>query len=302
MLQILRSRAWCALCLAAGLVSCLPKDTRPPPASVLVNVTPGDATVVGIAAASTADGWDISFDTFLISVGEISLDGSSCSSYSEARYLRIFNALVPGTQKLSQSFAFGQCDFGYRVSNPADDSLLGRGVVAQDLVFMRTPGTDSYAGLSGVSLYVQGHAQSQGTIKTFSWAFRQQIKYSECAVETDTGKVRGLALAQSGAATVNLVIHGEALFEDSLQAPSALRFAPLADADTASGNDDGDISLDELALVPLVDISVAGNYGMPSAGPAAGRTLRDYVYLGAFPHIVRYADTGTCTLGTGHGD
>jgi hypothetical protein len=303
MQAILRFRGLGALCLGAGLLSCLPKDTRPPPSSVLVNVTPADATINGISAASTADGWDIAFDTFLVSVGEISLDGSNCSSYSEARYLRVFDALVPGAQKLSESFALGQCDFGFRVANPADDSLLASGARSQDLTFMRTPGTDSYAGVSGVSVYVQGHAQKQGAMKTFAWTFRQQLEYTECANATDAGSVRGLALSQGGAVTVDLEIHGETLFEDSLQvASSVLRFDPFADADTVSGNDDGDISLDELAAVQLTDISAAGNYSTPSGGPDVGKTLRDYAYLGAFPRITRFANAGTCTIQVGHGD
>ena len=290
-----RFRELCALCVGAILLSCLPKDTRPPPSSVLVNVTPADATLNGISAASTADGWDIAFDTFLVSVGEISLDGSNCSSYSEARYLRVFDALVPGAQKLSESFALGQCDFGFRVANPADDSLLASGARPQDLTFMRTPGTDPYAGVSGISIYVQGHAQKQNAIKIFSWTFRQQLEYTECATATDAGSVRGLSLSQSGAATVDLEIHGEALFEDSLRAASSvLRFDPFADADTVSGNDDGEISLDELAAVPLTDISAAGNYSTPSGGPDVGKTLRDYVYLGAFPRVTRFANAEPC--------
>ena len=265
-------------------------------------MTPAEATINGITAASTSDGWDIAFDTFLVSVGEISLDGSNCSSYSEARYLRVFDALVPGAQKLSESFALGQCDFGFRVANPADDSLLANGVRQQDLTFMRTPGTDSYAGVSGISIYVQGHAQKQNAIKTFSWAFRQELEYTECATVTDAGSVRGLSLSQGGAVTVVLEVHGEALFEDSLQAASAvLRFRPFADADTVSGNNDGDISLDELAATQLTDIRTGGSYSAPSGGPDVGKTLRDYVYLGAFPHIARFANAGTCTIQVRHG-
>lgn len=298
-----RFRQLVSLCVGASLLSCLPKDTRPPPSSVLVNVTPADSTTNGISAASTADGWEIAFDTFLVAVGEISLDGSSCSSYSEARYLRLFDALVPGTQKLSESFALGQCDFGFRVANAADDSLLASGARPQDLIFMRTPGTDSYAGLSGVSIYVQGHAQNQDAIKTFSWDFRQEVQSNECSNATDVGTVRGLSLVQNGAVTVDLEIHGETLFEDSLQAASsALRFAPFADADTVSGNDDGEISLDELATVQLTSINVDGHYSTPTGGPDVGKTLRDYVYLGAFPRIVRFANAGTCTIKLGHGD
>ena len=70
-------RAWLAIFIGASVFSCLPKDTRPPPSSVLVNVTSADSTVNGIA--STADGWSISFDAFLVSLGGISLQGSNCS-------------------------------------------------------------------------------------------------------------------------------------------------------------------------------------------------------------------------------
>src|SRR4051794_9562180 len=62
-----------ALCSAVAAISCLPGDTRPPPASVPVFVIANESTLKGIDAASTEDGWSISFDRFLIGLGNARL-------------------------------------------------------------------------------------------------------------------------------------------------------------------------------------------------------------------------------------
>ncbi len=287
----------------AWLTACLPTDTRPQPASVLVTVTPAASVIEGISRTSTADGWSIAFDEFLLAVGRVSLDGAHCSSYSEASYLRLYNALIPGTQKLSESFALGQCDIGFHLSNPDDETVLGAGVNEEEVVFMRTPGADPYAGFGGVSMYVRGHAQKGDTVKTFGWSFRQRVNYSECTSGPNVGGVRGLALAEAGAATLDLEIHGEALFQDQLRVgKSFLRFDPIADADTRSGDGDGDVTLDELALVQLSKLATDGSYSASMGGPDVGLTLRDYVYQGAYTDVVRFSGTGTCTVSSGHGD
>jgi hypothetical protein len=167
----LRALVTCCLAVSLGLteLSCLPHDTRPPPGSVLVTVTANEDLLGGIP--STEDGWSVGYQRFLVSIGGASLDGKACNDYSDAHYGRVLDAQNPDPQKLCVSYALGQCDFGFRISNPSADALLGVGTTDADKTFMRTPGTDLYALDQGVSVYVDGIATKDNVSKHFRWAF-----------------------------------------------------------------------------------------------------------------------------------
>lgn len=304
------------LCCGTAAVSCLPTDTRPPPGSLVVTVSSDDQLRQGIDAAATTDGWSIGFDRFLINLGQPSLDGDPCNAYSEPSYTRIFDMKTAGPQRVGLLYGLGQCDFGFRIGNPNADSLLGAGVTAADATFMRTPGTDPYAGTSGVTVYVKGHASKGPETKTFEWAFRRRASYRTCR----TSGGAGLDLQGSEARTVDIVIRGGALFADGLEDGAKLRFGVFADADTKTGDGDGEVTLDELARVPVASAGLAvgdggaflddggisgapQGFGRIDAGVSAyakgavhGLSLRDYVYLALFPNLPRFEGDGRCTV------
>ncbi len=292
----LQSLALCAL-LASG---CLPKDTRPPPSRVLFTATPSAETKAGALASPTADGWDISFDRVLVSIGRASLDGDNCSVYSEARYGRILNLIgAPDGPKISESYGLGTCDFGFAIANAADDSLLGAGTNEADKTFLRTAGSDHYGGPSGISMYVAGKAQKGDATLTFAWPFRGRARYRECQNTVDGVVKKGLKLSQSGDVTVDITLHAEALFLESLTDPNAaLRFDAIASAD-ALGNNDGEITLDELGAVPLTDLQQDMMYTEGDAGVGIWTNLEDFIYLGTAPSVARFQDTGKCKLDPG---
>jgi hypothetical protein len=265
---------------------------------VLVTVTANEQVLSGIP--STEDGWSIGYQRFLVSIGGASLDGKSCNGYSDARYGRVLDVQNPDPQKLSISYALGQCDFGFRISNPSVDSLLGVGVTEADKTFMRTPGTDLYSLDQGVSIYVEGTATKGTTSKHFAWSFRQRVRYEKCAVEVNGTPVQGLALAQREAVEVPIEMHGEALFQDSLDPTGAkLRFEPIAAADTTFGDNDGEVTLSELGKVKLSDVGSATTYVDADGGTSQWKTLEDYLYLALFPAVARYRGDGTCTVSFG---
>jgi hypothetical protein len=113
---------------------------------------------------------------------------------------------------------------------------------------------------------------------------------------------RGVDLVSGGATTIDIRMHGESLFLDSINlATASLRFDILAAADDKYGNGDGDITLAELGQVPLTDIGLHGRYvqletdvGAAPPGLSTWTTLEDFVYLGLFPKVARFEDTGTC--------
>lgn len=295
MSKLAKLATWASLlALAAG---CLPKDTRPPPSRVLFTATPSAATQAGQLEAETADGWALTFERVLVSLGRASLDGDSCSVYSEANYGRVLSLVgAPAGQKISEGYALGACDFGFGIGSVSTDSLLGVGATTDDFDFMRTAGIDRYGGPSGISMFVAGHAKKGDRTLSFAWPFRGRARYRECENTVDGAVERGLSLTQSGDVTVDVTLHAEALFAESLEDYDAvLRFDPMANAD-ALGNGDGDVSLEELSLVSLTELQMGEAYSQGDAGVIPLTNLEDYIYIGAAPRVARYQGTGKCNL------
>jgi hypothetical protein len=311
--SVIRARASLRHAVAIAVLSpyaasCLPNDTRAPPGSVLVTAESDGVTANGIPASATTDGWSISFDRVLVDVGDVNLDGDNCDTYSDANYDRIFDLKTSGKQKVSILYALRQCDVGFRVSSPSVNTLLMPGVTEADRTMMRTPGSDAFAQQSGMSIYVRGQAVLGDTTKTFEWPFRLRARYRHCAVDAN----RGINLSSNAAQTLNLTLTPAILFADALDLEHAhFRFQVFADADTELGNNDGAVTLDELARVPAasagfggeqmdggVPVLDAGYVGTVTHMDAAGAapTLADYVYLVLFPHMVRYAGDGECSV------
>lgn len=294
---------WCprpSLALVGALLAtanCLPKDTRPPPSRVRLTASASADTKAGALAEPTADGWDIAFDQVLVSLGRASLDGDDCSVYSEPRYGRVLSLIgAPDAQKISDSYALGRCDFGFAIGNATEDSLLGVGATPQDLALLRTAGRDRYGGPSGVSMFVSGSAHQGDRRLSFAWSFRGRARYRECQAVLEGVPQGSLSLKEDGDVTLDVTLHAEALFAESASEPSsALRFDPMARADEL-GNGDGEVTLDELSLVPLSDLQTTTAYREDGAGMGAWTTLEDFVYLGTASHVARFAETGKCTL------
>jgi hypothetical protein len=295
-----------ALALAGALLAasaCLPKDTRPPPSRVLFTATASSDTKAGALAQPTADGWDITFERVLVSLGRVSLDGDDCSVYSDPRYGRVLSLIgAPDTQKISESYALGRCDFGFAIGNASSDSLLGVGATADDLAFLRTAGSDHYGGPSGISMFVSGRAHQGDRTLTFAWAFRGRARYRQCQTVLQEPQGGSLSLKQDGDVSLDVTLHAEALFAESASdRNAALRFEPIAQAD-ALGDGDGDVTLDELALVPLSELQMDTAYadGGGDAGVGVWTTLEDFIYLGAAPNVARFEETGKCMVALGN--
>jgi hypothetical protein len=295
------ARFWKIFCAASALSSCLPHDTRPEPGSVFVTVT-GSAPLLGERGSlTTDDGWTLSYDRLLISLGGASLEADACSSYYDADYRRIFDMRTAAPQKVGVVYALGSCDFGFRVSGPDLEAVLGEGVTATDKAFMGTPGTDPYSVNRGISLYASGSASKGGVTKRFAWAFRQRVRYESCVAASATPDDYSFHLKSGAAEHAHLFVHGETLFFDDLDLTNATaRFDPVAAADDSYGDGDGEVTLSELGLVPLTEVATDGNYSPPPNRDAADwQTLEDFVYWGLFPQVVRFESDGVCSVRAG---
>ncbi|MBI3205889.1 MAG: hypothetical protein HYZ29_30415 [Myxococcales bacterium] len=277
----------------AAAQACLPGETRPPPGGLTVTATADQPVVTGL---TTADGWKVRFDRFVMSLGYVSLDrDDACDTYAGANYGRLLDFVRSSPQRVGAVYAVGDCQLGFRVPEPPSSAVLGEGVTAGDLDFMRAESSDKYATDAGITLRVAGAAEKGGTTKTFDWAFRRALVYEDCGVG---GGSPSISLASEASETLDLLIRGQALFQTDLDDQSAeLRFEPFARADDEHGDGDGNVTLDELAALPLGELGKAS--GPWATDTTKWKSFRDYLYLGLVPTVPRFRATGRCSVRTG---
>lgn len=260
---------FCLVILAASVAlgSCLPADTRPEPGSLASVVVAEKAISAGFA---TSDGWDVAFDEFLISLGEVDLEGDDCNPYAEGDYLRILDMREPGPQRLNLMHALGTCEFSFLVEDPSRDAVLGSGVAEADKSMMRSAGSDAFVENRGVALHVAGSAERGDERYDFAWSFRHNLEYTDCGtVDFDSGS--------SG--EVEIHVRGSVLFQQTVEADSPLQFDGFASADL---DGDHEITLDELNGVSLNEDD---DYA----------TLAERLYLGLVPAVPRFRNTDACS-------
>jgi len=282
------------------LSGCLPGDTRPTPGRVYVTAEGSAATTSGF---STADGWDVHFERLLAGIGNVSLDGESCNDYANAGYRRLFDFTVPGAAKLGEAYGLGACDIVLNLAPPSQDALLGKGVSASDLEFMRKlpdglPPLDPNLPFEPSSLrtgvYMRGFAARGGVTKRFEWKFTGRFKLGDCASGPEEKPTSAVNLSGGDDKRPAITFHGEDLF---LADADALRFNLFEAADA---NSDGDITLEELSSAPAPDDEEDAGVEDADAGVADGG-LSDLSGLALFlsrqrvPRMV-HLDQGPCRV------
>jgi hypothetical protein len=282
--------------LAFGAASCLPADTRPPPATIELFVSPNDGTQTGF---TTTDGWNITVERFLVGIGEASA-GDNCISYSDAGYTRLLDGKRTDDQKLALLFALGQCEMRLRLQGPDSGTIVGAGVSDVDALLQGLKGVDPYVSQpSSVSVGLTATATRGADAERLNWSFRQTIRYGTCETPVNGIPAQPLDFSSNAGLAYHIVLHPEALWSDDARPTAALRFDSIASADTLFGNSDGEITLDELAGVSLVEARKTGPYGIGDNDPATIPTLNsleDYVYQVLVRNIPQFREPVLCKV------
>ncbi len=220
------------LTLTSALTACAGDEYEP--GTLAVQIYGEEFAEQGIPADVFADGWSVSFDKVLLSVGDVSAAVEHDDPAVTAPEYRIWDLALP-SGGVGHEVAAAEVDGGpydhiaFRVA-PEADAVAGN-ATDEDVALMRD---------GGHGLYVAGRAEKEGEALSFAWGFPGATSYREC---------EGTALVDGGAHATTLTIHMDHLFYDDLFSPEPLvAFELVARADA-----DGDavVTDSELAAVSL---------------------------------------------------
>ncbi|RYZ63498.1 MAG: hypothetical protein EOP08_10820 [Proteobacteria bacterium] len=217
-----------------------------------------------IPASEFADGWTVKYTKFLVVLSDIEVaSGGTVGAKSDQQ--QVFDMVAPGVKPVftQQLGAKNWETVNYRIGPATAAAVAGPGLAAADKDKM-------VAG--GFSLYVEGTGSKGGVVKRFAWGFDQDTTYKNCKGEVAGAEQSGAIVTNGGTDTIQLTIHGDHMFYDDLASADAkLRFVNVADADA---NDDGEVTLDELAAVERADLK-EGTYQV--GGFSNVFTYKDFV-------------------------
>lgn len=223
--------------------------------SVRVFVWGEEYIEIGIPAEEFEDGWRVKYDEFLIALGAVSIEKHGADGGGSIDRMVLYDLTQAGPQAFGTvgGLSEGAWDeFGFSSLVVSDETELSDSASADDVELMLG---------EGYSVYVAGTAVKGDEQKHFAWGFSEPVRYASCVDVRGGQETSGVVVSDGKDVEAQLTIHGDHLFYDDLVSPEAkLRFDVIASADA---NDDGEVTLDELAAIQLADLSSGqGTYGV----------------------------------------
>lgn len=237
-----------------------------------------DFIEAGIPAEVFADGGAVTFDRFLVNFADLAVRGGDGAEGGSFAGPVVFDLTAPGPAPITTltGIAARRYEEISAVVAPAVDASAG--TASDDDVALMNEG--------GHSVFVSGTGTFAGESFTFAWGFGTDTAYVDCALEDESV---GVVVPAGAAGEWQLTVHGDHLFYDDLADEGAvLRLAAVAGADA---DDDGEVTLAELAAVDLTTLP-PDQYGTGGAGDV--NTLADFI--GALTRtLVHHTGEGHCT-------
>ena len=191
------------------------------------------------AEEGLVDGWSVTFSRFLVVIRDISIANEVGDEGAHQKAGKLLDHTRPGSKEIVtfDTLPAGSWEQFSYVIGPADtDSSPVAGASDADLDAMLN---------EGLSVHVVGEATKGDSVKRFDWKFSGSTEYRHCKARLDGKETYGVVVTHGGSDSVELTLHGDHFFYDDLEASTAQRrFEAIACADS---DDDGDVTLDELA-------------------------------------------------------
>lgn len=242
----------------------------------------------GPDADNVADGWAVTYDKFLLVVGNVRAartDTAATLNDGSTFVLDLKRVPTSGGYLIStmKSVASGPWHkFGFDLPTATTETQILAPTSAADKDLLDQ---------GGYSLYVEGAIENENGKScppgdpdpakcmaapkiTFQWGLPAATSFDDCATEDG---IAGFAVPTGAAASVEITIHGDHWFFNNITAGVELitRYAQyVADCDL---NHDGETTLDELKQVPAADVFPSPKYNLSGSFSGPIVTAYDYV-------------------------
>lgn len=199
-------------------------------------------------AVGFVDGWSLKYQKFLVNFQNIRVADAKGNEAAVMAGSMLFDNHEQGVKSIVTFEgvpAKAWSSVSYEIAPVREETELSASVSKEDRQLMLD---------GGYSLYVEATASKDDVSKHFAWGFSSGTRYQECHAEQDGRDVYGVIVTNNDELEVQLTTHGDHLYYDRLQASpdpaivTSLRFDTLAAAD---GNEDGELTLEELDAAPL---------------------------------------------------
>ena len=251
-----RSAAPVALCLALTLVAACSSDGTTSDAGAPASGT-GTAQLIVVAEDSIPeglqsgtdpenlkDGWSITYDRFLVTIGGVVAarsDNGASTSAPDVFVLDLRNAPTTGYVLAEwKGLSAARYDkFSFSLPNAKPGAKLLAPTKQTDLDFMTK---------EGFSVYFEGAASKGAEKLTFKWGFRAGTSFADCA--TTEGQA-GFAVPSGGTVQVKPTIHGDHWFFTNVTQGAELTERRAEWIKTCDKDNNKDVTLDELKACDL---------------------------------------------------
>lgn len=209
----------------------------------------------GESEIAFVDGFEVTFDSILVSVLELTVAEEGAAGSSVTLDAPLVVELTTGSQEVGfwSGLRSGRyAAVGYTIGPvQAASTLLGE-VSETDLAEMQA---------EGVAIWIRGSATDGTDTYTLDLRFAETVRQLDCVNGLDG--TSGLVVTEGGTTTVDLTIHLDHLWFDTYAAEEAnLRFEPWA----ATADADGHIELEFLSAQELGDLTDRAGEPLTTAG------------------------------------
>lgn len=249
-----------------------PEDTIPE------GLTPGEGE------ENIHDGWTVSYDKFIVTVGNFRAsrsDASETAGDPAVHILDLLHAPAGGyvVAELKDISAVRWDRFGYDLPNAKAGAAPVPPTSEADAAFMIDNGYSVY--FEGSMTKPDGQSCAPGGVDcvgapkiTFKWGLAAGTSYGDCA---SPDGIAGFAVPSGGTVAIKPTIHGDHWFFSNVTSGAEItrRYAQyIADSDL---DRDGETTLDELKQVASADVFPASKYNLSGALGGGIATAYDYV-------------------------
>jgi hypothetical protein len=267
--------------LSLAILACSSSDSGGAKGTVQIIVVPEDTIPGGLEPGNgdenVKDGWKITYDRFLTTVGNFKATRSDAAGESLADpavyVLDLKNAPASGyvLATLSDAAAARWDKFGFDMPNAKAGAKAGGSTTAADLDFMIK---------GGYSVYFEGTAEKGADKISFKWGFAAGTSFADCAAAD--GAV-GFAVPAGGTVQVKPTIHGDHIFFTNVTQGAEITERRAEWMKTCDKNADKSLTIDELKACDAATAlpqKPSGAYDLAGVKDADGDgkiTVYDYV-------------------------